>query len=149
MSDHPQKFDALKALYEGQLGTIKTLSERAFSTTLQALALNVAVVAGLMGGKIKLSLYGKVIGSLLIFVFDFLVVAYLASKFWAHHREKKKFSIIQNCITEICAISDDYKNCVDPPLLMSFFGGTGIFIMSVILAGVCSITAMWVPLLLP
>jgi len=106
-------------------------------------------VAGLMGGKVKLSTEGKVIGTLLIIIFNSLVASYLISKFCAHNREKNKFVIIQNSLTAICDISDEYKKFTQPPTLMSFFGGTGIFIISIVLAGACSITAMWVPLLLP
>lgn len=149
MSDLPHKFDALKTLYDGQLGTMKSLSERAFSTTMQALALNVTVVAGLMAGKVTLSTDGKVIGTLLVFVFNFLVVSYLVSKFCAHHREKKIFIEIQNSLTEISDISPEYKKSIYPPVWISFFGGTGIFILSVVLAGSCSIFAMWVSLLTP
>lgn len=144
--DHTQKCDALKALFEGELGTLKALSERSFSTTLQALTLNLAVVAGLVAGKVTLSTDGKLIGSILLFVFNFLVGSYLLSKSRAHHREKLRLKQIQASLADVAGInlSDPSDK---PSFWRSFFGGSGIFILAVTIAAACSIFAMWVSLL--
>lgn len=148
MSD-THKIEAIKALYEGQLGTLKILSERSFSTTLQAFTLNIAVVAGLVGGKVMLTTEGKVIGTLLLLVFNSLAVAYLVSKSRAHHRERLKLNKIQSSLWTIGSLEEIEQNNDQSPFWKSFFGGSGIFIFSVVLAGACSIFAMWMSLVMP
>lgn len=147
MPNHSQKQDALKSLYEGQLGAIKTLSERSFSTTMQALTLNVVVVAGLMAGKVKLSIDGKIIGTFLIVIFNMFVALYLVSKSRAHHREKVKFVEVQNSLAEICDLSTVFIEHNNISFWKSFLGGTGIFIFCVVVTCLCSISAIWFQLL--
>ncbi|MGZ5009013.1 MAG: hypothetical protein ACXWFI_14510 [Methylobacter sp.] len=139
------QFDALKALYDGQIGTLKTLSERSFTVTLQALTLNLAVVAALIGSKVLLSQDGKLIGTILLLIFNVLVVAYLASKSCAHDREKHKLVHVQNSIAKIAAVDIHFTNN-HPSFVRSFFGGSGIFISCVVLSSACAVSAFWVSL---
>jgi len=144
------KFDVVKTLYEGQLSTIKTISERSFSATLQTVSLNVAIVAGLVGSKVILSPSGRKIGSILVIVFNGLVTLYLISKSRAHHREKKKLIEIQNILADLGEIDViKQKKLTILHFWKSFFGGTFIFISSIIIATYCSISALRTQLIEP
>ncbi|MBN8487882.1 MAG: hypothetical protein J0M20_09205 [Burkholderiales bacterium] len=146
-AEHLRPLDALKALYEAQLGTLKALSERSFSTTLQALTLNVGVVAGLIGSKANLSSDGKNVATWLLLVFHFLVVSYLISKSRSHHREKVKLEHVQMAIAEMAGMRTHFGTATGPSYVRSFFGGTGLFASTVVVAGACSIYAVHRPML--
>ena len=140
--------EPLKVLYDGGLVTLRFLSERSFTATLQALTLNIAVVAGLIGGKVELSSFGQTVGSALLISFNGFVIGYLAAKARAHYREKEKFVVVQTKLQKLVDVNfgrDDAKNT--PSFWRSFFGGSGLFIASLMLAGTISVAAMWVPLL--
>ena len=140
--------EPLKILHDGGLMTLRFLSERSFTATLQALTLNVAVVAGLIGGKVELSSFGQTVGSALLISFNGFVIGYLAAKARAHHNEKEKFVVVQTKLRKLVEEDfggNDAKN--KPSFWRSFFGGSGLFIASVMLAGTISVAAMWVPLL--
>ncbi len=139
----PQHFDALRSLYEGQLGTLRALSERSFATTLQTLTL---VVAGLVGGKINLALSGKVIGSGVLLAFNASVVIYLISKSRAHHREKTKLGGIESRLVQLAGWPHGHAASEGPSFWRSFLGGSGLMVLSVVLAGTCACAGLWIPL---
>ena len=146
MNEQPKdelRLGALKALYDGQLARLKTLSERSFSTTLQALTLNLAVVAGLVGGKVLLSTGGQIIGSLLLVIFNSVIAWYLWSKACNHHSEKVKMHEVQGALATLAAVTPSDK----PSFWGSFIGGSGTFILAVMMAAACSVVSLWVSLL--
>lgn len=145
--DLPERLDALKAILEAQLDSLRTLSERSFTTTLQAITLNVAIVAGLIASEVQLSTSGKWVATSLIFVFTTLVVCYLLSKYRAHHRERVKFNVVQAAITRIAGV--DLPGSAVRSFWRSFLGGSGLFAASVLLAGICAVVAVWIQLLAP
>lgn len=149
-NEHSQtaSFEALKVLYEARLATLRTLSERSFSTTLQALTFNVAIVAGLIGSKASLSADGKAISTWLVVVFHALIVSYLISKARAHHRERVKLGRLEHAIASVAGMRPEFIKDQQPSFFRAYFGGSGIFTLAVILAGLCSVLAIHKQLLL-
>ena len=145
--EEPRTLDALMALYGAQREILKTLSERSFSTALQTLTLNVAVVAGLIGSKVNLSANGKWVATWMLLIFHILVVSYLISKSRAHHREKRKLDAVQQAIAATGGVEAHFSSKNGPSYVRSFFGGSGIFTSAVALACACSIWAVHTRLL--
>jgi len=139
-------FDALKALYDGQLTTLRSLSDRSFSTTLQAVALDLAVVAGLVASKVRLSHQGEAIAVTLLVIFHGLIAFYLVSKARAHHREKERLVAVQLCLAELADVESKFRATPAPSFTRSFLGGSGIFVAAVLLAGACAVAAVRVGL---
>lgn len=141
MSDE-RKVEALKVLYEGHMSALRTLSERSFSSTLQTITFNVVVVAGLVGSKVSLSTAGQVIATFLVLVFNALVVGYLLSKSFTHHREKARLVEIERELIRECGLTLQSERA-EPSFKKSFIGGSGLFITSVTLACALSVAALW------
>jgi hypothetical protein len=135
MSD---QLEALKTLYEGHQGAVKTLGERSFTTTLQAIGFDVAVVAGIVVGKIDLSWLYRLVATVFVAAFTFLVASYLYAKAKAHDGERQRLRDIESPLSTMAAIA--------PPATASwrasFWGGNGIFILLVALAGAAAI--LWI-----
>jgi hypothetical protein len=142
-----RQIEPLKVLYDGGLATLRSLSERSFTTTLQAITLDVAVVAGLIGSKAELSLIGKSISCVLLLLFNAFIIGYLISKARAHHREKKQFITVQSAIRQLSELNCNGNEENEVSFWRSFFGGSGLFIVSVTLAGAVAASALWVPML--
>jgi hypothetical protein len=142
----PMSFEALKSLYDGQLGTLKVLSERSFATTLQALTLNVLVVAGLVGGKTELSVAGRLIASAVLVLFNVAITAYLVSKSRAHHREKKKLAALEGKLAELAHWPYGKATQSEPSYWKSFFGGSFLMVLAVLLGCTCATFGLWVTL---
>jgi len=145
-SGKADSIDALKALYDGQQAALKLLFERSFSATLQALGLNIAVVAALIGGRVCLSLYGKQIGTALLLIFNVLIILYLASKSRAHHRRKQELLVVEGRLAKIAGVDKELAK-EEAKFFRSFAGGSGIFILAVTLGCGCAVGALWLPLL--
>lgn len=142
-----RNIEPLKVLYDGGLATLRSLSERSFTTTLQVLTLDVAVVAGLIGSKAELSFIGKSIGCVLLVLFNGFVIGYLASKARSHHREKQQFITVQSALHRLSGLNNNGNEENNVSFWRSFFGGSGLFIASVALACVVAVAALWVPML--
>lgn len=140
--------DALRTLYDGYRQTLQASSERQFRTLLQTLTLNVAVVAGLIGlamGKVVLSEPGKWVGSILLLLFNLFVVAYLLRQGSFYVRERGQFQRIRQALLERCPtvkLAGDQQRCS----CCLLWSGTGLFSVSVVIAAICSIMALWMPL---
>lgn len=144
------ELDALKTLHDGHLQYLSASSERQFRTVLQTLTLNVAVVAGLIGleaGKIMLSGLGKTFGSILLFVFNVLVIAYLLRQQCVYLRERQQFKKIRGALFDKCpSLKSEYSDkelCIFCPS----WSGSVLFCVLVVIAAICSIGALWFPLL--
>lgn len=141
--------DALRTLHDGYLQTLQASSERQFRTLLQTLTLNVAVVGGLVGlaaGKITLSELGRWVGTALLLWFNFVVVVYLLRQGSFYAREREQFRSIRKALLTKCpsmgSVADDKKQC----LCWLLWSGTGSFSVAVVIAAICSIMALWMPL---
>lgn len=142
-----QTLDALKVLYDGQHDALKLLSERSFSTTLQTLTLDVGVVAGLIGSNAALSSAGQFIAIILLTVFHAVVIGYLLAKSRAHFRARMRLNQIQYSIAIQAGVDTLFHSDKNDSYLRSFIGGTGLFVVAVVLSGMCSIVAVQSPLL--
>jgi len=149
-SEHSQlEVDALRTLYEGYLKTLQASSERQFRTLLQTLTLNVAVVAGLIGlatGKVVLLEPGRWVGSILLFLFDLVVAAYLLRQGSFYVRERKQFQSIRKALLEKCPSVKLGTDDKEQSLCCHLWSGTVLFSVAVVIAAICSITAIWTPL---
>ena len=140
------ELDALKTLHDGHIQYLRASSERQFRTVLQTLTLNVAVVAGLIAGKVILSEPGKWFGSILLLVFNVVVVLYLLRQASVYDREREQFKTVRRALLNKCPSikpeDHDKEQCICCPL----WSGSGLFCVAVVIAAVCSIAALWVPL---
>lgn len=143
----PQRIEVLKTLYEGELTSLRALSDRSFTTTLQALTVDGGVLIGMIGTRVVLSFTGKCIGSILLGLFHLFVVSYLVAKARAHHREKKSFVGVQAELLRLSGIVQGPVEPVKPSFCRSFCGGSGLFIAAVIIAGLLSVASLWLPML--
>lgn len=148
--DPPQlELDALRTLHDGHLQNLHASSERSFRTVLQTLTLNVAVVAGLVAGKVTLAEPGRWVGSILLVVFNGVVITYLLRQASIYVREREEFRRIRKALLDKCpSITSEERgkeHCVCCPL----WSGSALFCVAVVIAAICSIAALWVPLVVP
>lgn len=141
------EMEALKTLHDGHLQKLHALSDRPFHVMLQAVTLNVAVVAGLIAGAVNLVLQGKVLGTVLLAAFNILVLAYIQRQGSLYEEEKEQYrnieaSLLGKCpsLTSLPSISKNKNSCSE------CLTGTKSFYMAVMIAAICSILALWCPL---
>lgn len=143
------ELDALRTLHDGYLQNLHASSERSFRTVLQTLTLNVAVVAGLVGlvaGKVMLAAPGRWVGSMLLFVFNGVVIAYLVRQASFYVREREQFRNIRNSLLDKCPSIKSKEHEKERGICCPVWSGSGLFCIAVVIAAFCSIAALWLPL---
>ena len=86
------RLDVLKAFLDQKTSILNNLSERSFTTALQAITLNVIVVAAMASGKVELSLSGQRLGSVVLVAFNMSIAWYLYWKAKSHHAARSVVS---------------------------------------------------------
>lgn len=140
------EMEALKTLHGGQLQALTLNAERAFSATLQCVTLNVISLGGLIAAKLTLQVDAKILGSVVLIMFNFLVCNYLYFKDVRYQIIKSQLLIIENALIEKSP-SIRGKIIIKNKKRYSTLTGTGLFIIAIIISCLCTVFALWRPLI--
>lgn len=144
------EMEALKTLHDGHLQNLHALSERPFHSIFKAVALNVAVVAGLVAGAVTLSLLGKALGTAVLVMFNTLVIAHICRQGCLYREEKERYQKILSCLRGKCpSLAPQASTPRSKCRCIAFLTGTKLFVATIAIAAFCSIVALWCPLVTP
>ena len=141
------EMEALKTLHDGYLKNLHALSERPFHAVFQAVTLNVAVVAGLVAGAVTLSLLGKALGTVVLVMFNILVIAHICRQGCLYREEKERYQNMISCLRGKCpSLAPQASTQSSKCRYITFLTGTKLFVATIAIAAFCSIVALWCPL---
>lgn len=139
------EMEALKVLHDGHLQNVHALSERPFEVVLQTVTFNVVVVAGLVAGEVELSQWGKVLGTVLLAVFNLAVIAYILRQGSIHKDERERYVQARDALRAKCQSLPSQASSSTDGCCVRCLTGTSLFVLVVLTAAAFSITALWVP----
>lgn len=139
---------ALRALYDAYGASLRQLSDRSFTTTLQALTLNGAVLAALIASKLELLPMARLLGSVSVLGFSLLVCVYLISKGRAYLRLRATFALVETAMHRQADADLPVSSTRVQPV-RRFLGGSRLFCFAVLGSALATSLAFWFPLAQP
>jgi hypothetical protein len=130
------RLDVLKAFLDQKTSILNNLSERSFTTALQAITLNVIVVAAMASGKVELSLSGQRLGSVVLVAFNMSIAWYLYWKAKSHHAARSQLWSIEQAMAHAARLTQDFHVGRPGTFWPTFFKGSGVMIFAVLVAGI-------------
>lgn len=140
------RVDVLKAFLDQKTAVLNNLSERSFTTSLQAITLNVIVVAAMASGKADLSMAGKWLGSIVLVAFNASIAWYLFWKAKSHHATRSQLWSIEQSMAHAARLTQDFQGGRPTTFWQAFRKGSGVMIFGVLVAGACAVCGLWMSL---
>lgn len=140
--------EVIKVLYESRADNLKFLAERSFTTTIQAVTLNLVIVAALIAseGRIEIPTDAKPVATAMLAVFNLLVIFYLVAKGLRYRRFKAQLKVIESAMIAQCSSLREKRelHSKDKPYWKRMiWDGTALFCAAVLAASACSVYALW------